>query len=346
MSFLAEEIASQPDELASMLDRETERLRRFVAGLPPISFALVAARGSSDHAAEYARYAWAHAAGIPVAPAIPSLHTLYGTPPRLEGALVVAISQSGQSPDVAAVLEEGRRQGRPTLALTNDPGSPLARAADHVIQLCRTPERSVAATKTYTCELGALALFAALRSGDDQRLAALARMPEAMAATLAACDAPAVRVAEALREVAQLVCVGRGLNLCTAQELALKLRELLRVATIGFSAADFRHGSIALAADGLPVLLAMPSGLAHADMRALAGEVRARGARPVVISDATEAGEGADGLFLPMGGAAPEWLSPLTAVLPGQRLALAMVADRGLDPDRPRGLPEKIVRTV
>ncbi len=176
-SFLEQEIHSQPEAVARLLDGELERAARIVAQLPHFAYALIAARGTSDHAAAYATYAWAALAGYPVALATPSLYTLYGAPPRMDEALVVGVSQSGQSPDIVAVLEEGRRQGRPTLAITNDGGSPLAAAADHVIELHAGPERSVAATKTYTAQLAVMALLAAAWSGLPERLDELRQLP-------------------------------------------------------------------------------------------------------------------------------------------------------------------------
>lgn len=342
-SVLAQEIAAQPEAVAAFLDRELGRAREVVARLPPFSYALVAARGSSDHAALYAQYVWGHLARIPVACAAPSLHTLYQTPPRLADALVVAISQSGQSPDVVAVAEDARRQGRPAVAITNDPASPLARACDFVIEL-GTVERSIAATKTYTCQLAAMALLGALFTRDEARLDELRRLPEAMARTLAGTGEAAARAAAELREAGTLLALARGINLCTAHEIALKLRELLRLATDSFSAADFRHGSIALLGDGLPVALVMPSGAAHDDMAGLAQQLASGGARLLVLSD-DERLPAPGALRLPLD-PVPEWLSPLTAVLPAQRLAVELALARGLDPDRPRGLAGKVVRTL
>ena len=186
---------------------------------------MIAARGSSDNAARYAQHLMGRFWGIPVALATPSLHTLYGTPPRMAGALVVGVSQSGQSPDIVAVLEEGKRQGRPTLAITNDGASPLANVADHVIELHAGAERSVAATKTYTAQLGVMALLAAAWKGGDQAQAELQRLPEALAATLVGAAEIAQR-AERYRYMEQCVVVGRGYNYATAFELALKLKEL------------------------------------------------------------------------------------------------------------------------
>ena len=351
-SFLAREIASQPDEVARFIERHTPAMTRLAQTLPACSYALVAARGSSDHAATYARYVWGALAGLPVAPAAPSLHTLYGTPPKLNGALVVGISQSGQSPDVVKVVEEGRQQGRPTVAFTNDPGSPLGRTAEHVFNLCETPEHAVAATKTYTTQLAGVALLGAAvgsRSLEgpqrNPRLEELQRLPQAMRAVLEAAAEPCRRAAAELKEVTSFLTLARGINLCTADELALKLRELLCLPTHGWSAADFRHGSIAMIVPGTPVLLIMPTGVGFADMQKLAQEVADRGGVLTVISDDPAAAPMARHR-IPLAVGVPEWLSPLTAVAVGQRLALELCLARGLDPDRPRWLGDKVVKTL
>ncbi|GAB4188995.1 MAG: SIS domain-containing protein [Roseiflexaceae bacterium] len=339
---LEQEIASQPEVIARLLEREGGRVAQIVRELPPFNYALIAARGSSDHAATYAKYAWAALTGRPVALATPSLHTLYGAPPRFEGALAVGISQSGQSPDIVAVLEEARRQGRPTLAITNDGASPLARAADHVIELHAGPERSVAATKTYTAQIAAVALLAAAWSERPELLEQLRALPQAVAATLEQ-TAWAGRT-ERYRYAEQCVVIGRGYNYATAFEIALKLKELTYIGAIAYSSADFRHGPIATIAEGLPALLVMPSGAAFDDMLALARDLKARGAELLVISDEPAAHELAT-LALPLAAAQPEWLSPLTAVLPGQILAMRLAMARGFDPDRPRGL-QKVTLTT
>jgi glucosamine--fructose-6-phosphate aminotransferase (isomerizing) len=343
LTTLEAEIASQPQVIAGLLDRELGRVQGLAASLPPFSYGLIAARGTSDHAAAYAQYAWGAVAGYPVALATPSLHTLYQAPPRLDGALVVGVSQSGQSPDIVSVVEEGRRQGRPTIAVTNDGGSPLARAADHVIELHTGPERSVAATKTYTAQLAVMAMLAAAWSGRPERLDELRRIPAALAATLAGAAAVAPR-AERYRYMAQCVVVGRGYNYPTALELALKLKELTYAMADAYSSADFRHGPIATVAPGMPAILIMPAGAVLADMLDLARDLRARGAELLVCSDVPAALELAT-TALPLAGGLPEWLSPIAAIIPGQTLALHLALARGLDPDRPRGL-QKVTLTV
>jgi glutamine---fructose-6-phosphate transaminase (isomerizing) len=340
-TLLEQEIYSQPEIIARLLDAELGRTRAIAAQLPPCDYVLIAARGSSDHAATYAKYAWGGLAGLPVALATPALHTLYQQPPRMRGALVVGISQSGQSPDIVAVLEEGRRQGRPTLAITNDERSPLAAVADHVVGLRAGAERSVAATKTYTAQLAVVAMLAAAWSGDAAHLAALEQLPAALAATLeanASLGGQAARYA-ALREC---VVVGRGYNYATALELALKLKELTYTQALGYSAADFRHGPIAAVAAGLPAILVMPQGATFADMHQLADDLRAQGADLFVIGDAELP---FPATLLPHARGLPEWLSPIVAIVPGQLLALHLAVAKGFEPDRPRGL-QKVTRTL
>ena len=341
-TLLEREIASQPGLLAQLLDREADHIERIVRALPPFHYIHIAARGSSDHAALYASYVFAGLAGYPVSLATPSLHTLYTTPPRLDGALVVGISQSGQSPDILAVLEEGKRQGRPTIAITNDGASPLAARADHVIELHVGREESVAATKTYTAELAVIATFAARWSGQPAQLAQLGRLPETLTHALELATASAggaVRYAHA----DHCAVIARGYNYATAFELALKLKELTYMNATAYSSADFRHGPIATIERGFPVVLIMPSGAALADMLDLRDELRRREADLIVISDDPRALAGA-ATAMPLPHDVPEWLSPIVAILPGQQMALRLAEAKGFNPDEPRGL-RKVTRT-
>lgn len=341
-SLLDQEIHSQPAVVARLLKQELPHLQGIAQALPPFDYVLIAARGSSDHAALYAKYAWATLVGYPVALAAPSVQTIYHAAPRLAGALVVGISQSGQSPDIIAVLEEARKQGRPTLAITNDGASPLAAIAEHVIELHAGPERSVAATKTYTAELAVIAALAAIWSGQPQHLADLQRLPAALETTLQGASEVAQRV-ERYRYMDHCAIIGRGYNYSTSFELALKLKELTYVNAAAYSSADFRHGPIATIDSGFPVILAMPAGMVLDDMLDLAGALQQRGAELIVISDAPQALALAR-TPLPLSVSVPEWLSPLTAVLPGQLFALHLTLAKGFDPDVPRGL-QKVTRT-
>lgn len=342
-SLLEQEIRSQPAVIGQLLQQEIRHIARITSQLPPFEYVLIAARGSSDHAAVYAQYAWAALAHYPIALAAPSLHTLYHTSPRMAGALVVGISQSGQSPDIIAVLEEGKRQGQPTLAITNDGSSPLAAMADHVVELHAGREQSVAATKTYTAQLAVMAAFAAAWSGESERLAELQRLPEALEATLQGVADIAQRV-ERYRYMDQCVVIGRGYNYATSFELALKLKELTYVMADAYSSADFRHGPIATIDSGDPVILVMPAGKTFDDMLELAHTLQQRGAELLVISEQPQALELAK-TALPIAATLPEWLSPVSAIIPGQTLALHLTLAKGLDPDVPRGL-QKVTRTL
>jgi glutamine---fructose-6-phosphate transaminase (isomerizing) len=342
-SLLEQEIWSQPEIIARLLERETRHIQQIVAQLPAFDYVLIAARGSSDHAATYAKYAWPALAGYPVALAAPSLLTMYKTAPRLAGALVVGISQSGQSPDIVAVLEEGKRQGRPTLAITNESASPLAAVADHVVELHAGPERSVAATKTYTAQLAVMALFAAAWSGNSQNLPPLQQLPAMIEATLQAAPEVMQRV-ERYRYMDRCVIIGRGYNYATSFELALKLKELTYVMAIAYSSADFRHGPIATIETGLPAFLVMPAGATYADMLDLAEELSQQGAELLVISESSQALSLAR-TPLPITPGIPEWLSPLTSIIPGQLFALHLALAKDLNPDVPRGL-QKVTRTL
>ncbi len=341
-TILEQEIASQPEVIARLLERETTRVQQIVKELGSFDYALIAARGTSDHAATYAKYAWAALARCPVALATPSLYTLYSAPPRMHGALVVGVSQSGQSPDIVSVLEEAKRQGRRTLAITNDRSSPLAAAADHVIELHAGAEQSVAATKTYTAQLAAMALLAACMSEQQQLQGEVQLLPEIVSRTLTAA-AELKQRAERYRYMDQCVVIGRGYNYATSFELALKLKELTYVMANAYSSADFRHGPIATVSEGLPVVLIMPRGMAFDDMHDLARELQARGAELLLATDEPKAQELATTL-LPLPQSMPEWLSPFAAIIPGQIFALNLALAKGIDPDAPRGL-QKVTRT-
>jgi glucosamine--fructose-6-phosphate aminotransferase (isomerizing) len=288
-------------------------------------YAVIAARGSSDNAARYAQHLMGRFWGIPVALATPSLHTLYETPLRYDDALVIGISQSGASPDVAGVVSSATAQGALTIAITNEPDSPLATAAQHVIGLQAGPERSVAATKTYTASLAAVA---ALVSGTD----ALAHVPDAIARQLEH-EVPS----EVAARWERLAVIGRGANYGTAFEAALKLSELTGAVAAPWSSADFLHGPIAIIEPGFPILAFAPSGPTLAGMRELLTVAGERGAELTVVSDAPLDGR------IPLE-PVPEWLSPLVAVIPAQLLAVGAAEHLGRDVDRPTGL-QKVTRT-
>ena len=343
MALVRDEIAEQPEVVARLLEREAATMRRIAADVTRTgpSFVVTAARGTSDNAARYAQFLFGWQLRLPVALATPSLHTLYGTPPRYDGALVLGISQSGASPDVVGVVEEAARQGCLTVAITNEPDSPMGRAAAHVIDLGARPEQAVAATKTYTASLAAIAALVTEVVGDNDRRAELAGMPDLLAGQLDRAE-PVAGAVTAAAGWERGAVIGRGANYGTAFEVALKVKELTGVAAEPYSPADFLHGPVAQAGPSYPVLAVAPSGPTRDNLAAALDEVRRRRARPMIISDdGTLAHD--DEAFMPLVTVA-EWLSPLVAVIPGQLLAVGMAEDRGLDVDEPFGL-SKVTRT-
>ena len=346
MSRLYDEIHEQPEVIARLISAESPRVARIATELHarPIRYVLIAGRGTSDHAAIYAKYLFGGMLGLPVALAAPSLYTLYRRPPRTgDDALVIGISQSGESPDIVAVLAEARRQGATTLAVTNEPDSPLARASEFTIPCHAGPELSIAATKTYTAQLTALAMLVASWTQDKGMQDDVRQLPEALDQALALAPESCV-VAQRYRSIESAVVLGRGYNYATAFELALKIKELTYLGISAYSPADFRHGPIAMIEPGFPVIVIAPQGASMPDLAAISEELVGRGADVIAIADEPASLPMASvGLWLAT--SLPEWLSPIAYIVPGQLLALNLALARGLDPDQPRGL-HKVTKTL
>jgi glucosamine--fructose-6-phosphate aminotransferase (isomerizing) len=342
---LHDEILEQPAAAQRLLDAAETAVAPIAAAARSRRprFAVIAARGTSDNAGIYAQYLLAIRNGLIVALAAPSTITLYGARPNMAEALVVGISQSGRSPDIVGVVDEARRQGAMTVALTNDPDSPLGETADHVVDLHAGPERATAATKTYSTELLAAALLStALDPPSSAESADLAGLPDLMSAALTA-EAHARDLAAAHADRQRAVVLGRGYSYATAREWALKLQELALVAAMAYSAADFEHGPLALAEPGLPVLSVAPSGTELEAQVALLRRLREQhGAHLLVISDASAAREIDEGLPVPDG--IPPWLAPIVEILPAQLYAYHLTVARGLDPEQPRTI-SKVTET-
>jgi glucosamine--fructose-6-phosphate aminotransferase (isomerizing) len=344
-SDLYREIHEQPEVMARLLRRERENAAALAAEMKGrgIDGVVIAARGTSDNAARYAQYLLAAANGLVVGLATPSLFTIYKTPPRFGNLLVLGISQSGKSPDIVSVVAEGKRQGVLTAAITDFPDSDLGRTADHVLDLSAGEERSVAATKTYTAELAAIALLSVALGGDAGRMDMLDRVPGQVAQALEL-ENQIAQGAERYRYMQSCVVIGRGYNYATAFELSLKLKELTYTVVEPYSSADFMHGPLAMVAAGFPVIAIAPSGQMLPDMMSFMDTVKQRQAELLVISDDEAALEMARvPLRLPAG--VPEWLSPLTSIVPGQLFAMHLAHARDYDVDRPRGL-HKVTETL
>ncbi len=339
MSFLHDEIFEQPQVLRTLLEAEKDHVAETAALVRErrVPYVVIAARGSSDHAALYAKYLLGTLNHLPVALATPSLFTMYHSPPQLKDALVIGISQSGQSLDIISVVSGAREQGALTLAITNDTGSPLAQAAEHVLPCHAGEERSLAATKTYTAQLVAVALLATSLAEDEARLAELQAIPDAVEKTLTLSEVVQL-AAERYRYMDQCVVLGRGYNYATAYEVSLKLKELTYVVAAPYSSADFVHGPIAIVERGFPVIVIAPHGAVYDEVTALARALQAeRRAELIVISDRDEALSLAKTpLWLPV--SVEEWLSPMLCIIPGQLFAYHLTLVKGFDPDHPRGL--------
>ncbi len=339
-----QEIYDQPEVLRRFLAGQRASVRELAARMRArdVTHVVIAARGTSDNAGRYAKYVLGANNGLLAMLAAPSLFSVYHSPPRLGNALVLGISQSGRSPDIVSVLAEARRQGALTAAITNTPDSDLAGQSDVVIDLMAGEEQAVAATKSYSAELAAVALLSATLAGDEAMFAALEQIPAAVEATLALNEEVAA-CAERYHTMRYAAVIGRGFNYATAFETALKMKELSYAIVEPYSSADFLHGPLALLEPGFPVVVIAPAGKVQAEMGRFMETLDGRGAESIVVSDRPELlARGHVPLALPV--STPEWLSPLTAVVPGQLLALHLAQERGYDVDRPRAI-SKVTET-
>jgi len=343
---LRDEIREQPEVAAGFLEAQAANIESIAGSLRdrPPRHVVIAARGTSDHAAVYAQYVLGVRHGWTVGLGAPSIISIYGATPDVRDALVIGISQSGASPDIVGLIAEARVQGAPTIAITNEPESALAAAAHRTIALGAGPERAIAATKTYTAELLAIALLSAALTDDPADRAAVAAIPDTLARVLDL-EPEIERIALDQAATTRALVIARGFEYATAREWALKLKELARVFADPYSAADFQHGPLTLVEPGVPVLAVVRSGAPGVDLVALLGRLRGEldGELMVVSDDGPALDLAKWPVRLPAG--TPEWLGPIVSIVPGQLHALHLTRARGLDPERPRNL-SKITRTT
>lgn len=335
---MRDEILQQPEALRQTLEREQDTAGRLAAAIRRREPALVviAGRGSSDNAALYGRYLIEAVNRLPVSLAAPSLFTIYEAPPRLRDALVIGVSQSGESADVLEVLREARSQGALTVGITNEERSPLSEEVDFSLVGRGGRELSVPATKSYSAQLVLFALVACAWNGKDERFAALGEVPE-MVARVLECEQGIREVAERYAAIQRCVVLGRGYNLSTALEIALKIKETSYVLAQPYSLADFLHGPVALIERGFPALLIGPSGRALPGLLDVAARLRQAGAELVAFTDDRDLLALAhSGVPLPR--VATEELSPVAYTVAGQLFAYHLARSRNLDPSNPRGL--------
>ncbi len=334
---MAAEIAEQPAVLGGLVARRGEiaDVAAAISRRPP-RFALLAARGSSDHAALYAKYLIEVLLGLPAGLVSPSTVTLYGARPDLRDVLLVSVSQSGGSPDLLEFTQTARKQGALTVAVTNTPASPLAGAAELAVDIGAGTETAVAATKTYSATLLALYLLVdAVRGGDSSAAAEIEPLARQ------ALEVDVQRAVDRYRFVDRIITTGRGYSYATALESALKLAETSYLAARAYSGADLLHGPVAAVDEETAVLAITGTGRGGAALRDVLTTVAERGAD--VLALGSSAGEVPAAVRIPVPSVAEE-LAPVLEVLPVQRIALGLALARGFDPDRPRGL-NKVTRT-
>ncbi len=362
-THMLDEVREQPEAVRRTLANTGDAVRQVAqeAKQRGIDVILLAARGTSDHAALYGQYLFQYLNGIPVALATPSLFTLYGASLRLERALVVGVSQSGESTDIVEVVARSREAGALTVGITNIEGSSLTKTAQHTLLCHAGLERSVAATKTYTTTCTVLAMLAASLPGGEALQNGIQQIPDLVSAVLQSEDRIA-RLAERYVFARDCVVLGRVFQYSTAREMALKLEETCYIVSTPFSTADFRHGPAALIERGLPVILFAPPGRTVEESLELLQLLRERGADCMVITEEQRLMEAASNsilLKLPeidgvqqTGAAArneqinvAELLAPIPYIVPGQLFAQYVALAKGLNPDQPRGLT-KVTRTL
>lgn len=331
-SILHREIYEQPEALRRAVAEGSEGVAALAAEAKrrDVRFCVLAARGTSDNAATYAKYLIEIVCGLPVALAAPSVHTLFEASVRYRDALVIGISQSGAGEDVNEVIQQAKNSGALTAAITNTATSPLAGIAEHVLFCGAGEEKAVAATKTYTTTLALLASLAAQWADHAPLREGLSRIQDSARKTLEQEDTVA-SLAVTLTHAERLISVARGLHLPTAVEASLKIGETTFIPARAFSSADLLHGPIASVAWGTPCLLFAPKGKTVPVMNELAAKLTERGARVLRFF-----GQGDTDIRLTDPGT--ELLSPIVDILPAQLLAYHLTLARGLDPDNPRGL--------
>jgi glutamine---fructose-6-phosphate transaminase (isomerizing) len=357
VSKMLEEVRQQPDALQRTLKSELSRireLRRLVEGKRPRLIVLVA-RGTSDNAAQFGRYLLEITTGIPVSLSAPSIFTLYKADVDLSGALVVAISQSGESTDTNLVLERARKRGALTVGITNESASTLAKIADYVFLVRAGKEKSVAATKTYTGQLLSLYLLAHALGG-PVRIEELRRLPDWTASALKL-EPEVAGAAQRYRFMEHALVVGRGLNYSNAFEFALKLMETCYVVAERFSSADLLHGPIAMLEASFPVFLFAPPGVTWTGLRQLIARLTEIKTETLIITDQSNwravkqiGGERlAHKICVPVElayAAGPtDIFTPIPYIVPAQLFAGWLASVKGLDPDRPRAL-KKVTQTL
>lgn len=338
MTHMRREIAEIPDAAARLLDsgdKAIEAAGRAIAALDP-RFVLTVARGSSDHAATFMKYAVELTAGLAVASVGPSIASIYSARLRLDGAVCLAISQSGKSPDIVAMAQQARQGRALTVALTNTPGSPLAEVCDHAIDILAGAEKSVAATKTFVNSAVAGLALMGHATRDGALLSALRRLPDQFRRAI---DCDWMALAAALGEARSLFILGRGPSYAIASEAALKFKETCAMHAEAYSAAEVMHGPLALVDPGFPVLALAARDASEASMAEAADLLVGKGASVFATSDSVR-----QAVRLPFVATGHPLTDPLPMIVSFYAFVEAFARHRGLNPDEPRNL-RKVTQT-
>ena len=344
MSLMLAEIAEQPDALARTIKEERGKIAKLGQTIKSrdIDLIVLVARGSSDNAALFGRYLLEITTGIPVSLSAPSVHTIYNARFKLNHAMVVGVSQSGEGEDINRVLENARECGAYTVGITNEPNSSMTNFVDETLLTQGGRERSVAATKTFT---GQMLLFYMLAAelADQQSRVQYEAIPEFVGRALE--QKPAIlELVQRYVFMENCVVVGRGLAYANAYELALKLMETCYVVAERFSSADFLHGPLAMVERHFPVILFAPPGKMLAGVKSLIERLRELHAETLAITgDIDTAGMCTRSIVMPRG--IDEFLAPIPYIVPGQLFAALLAEAKGLNPDAPRSL-SKVTRTL
>lgn len=338
-TFMRQEIDQIPQVVAGFLDASTDTLDAAAARLRELDPALLVtvARGSSDHAATYLKYAFELTLGLPVASVGPSVASIYGKDLRLDRAAAIAISQSGKSPDIVGMAQSARRNGATTIAITNTAGSPLADASDFTIDLHAGLEKSVAATKTFVTSVVAGLALLARWSGDADLARAVAALPESLSRAVA-CDWS--EMVGALDGHSALYVLGRGPGFAIANEAALKFKETCNIQAESYSAAEVMHGPVAIVTPGYPVLGLAARDAAESSVAEMAHKLAGQGAKAFLTSDLPGAAK-----LLPFAATGHPITDPLALIVSFYGFVEALSRHRGLNPDVPPAL-KKVTETV
>lgn len=338
MPLMWDEILEQPEVLENCLSYNRPMLNQTVAAIKscPVSSVVIAARGTSDHAAVYAKYMIEILTGIPVVLAAPSVFTLYHHALSMENSLVIGISQSGEAEDVIEVLKAANKQGAPTISITNNLESPMAEEAAYHLYCASGPEHSVAATKTFTAQIYLIAQLIAHLTCDDALINELKQVPDLVREVLKISETIKQKV-ERYRFMNECFVLARGVNYAIALESALKIQETTYVRAKAYSTSDFHHGPFAMIEKNMPVIVFAPEGPSLVDITEMIGKIKNAGAELIIVSNNNDVLKGGDCSF-----EIPEinndFITPFLNVTVSQMFAYSLALSKGLNPDAPRGL--------